>query len=113
LVYQWDENLPDEEARNLSLRAIAYVSCAIYDAAISAGLFCPPSPIPNGRRPAWRLEGEIAPVSLTLSDIELSEKTCQLTSGAILTHIGQPPGDKARWEKLNASFKARFGNITV
>ena len=113
LLYQWEENVPSEEAKNLTLRAIAYVSCAIYDAAISAGLFCQPSPIPNGRRPAWNLEGEKSPVSLTLSDIDESKRTCQMIIGAMLTRIHEPPSDRTRWEKLHAAFQAWFSDICV
>jgi hypothetical protein len=113
LLYQWEENLPDEEARRLALRAIAYVSCAIYDVAINAGLFCQPSQIPNGRRPAWIFEGEKSPVSLILSDIDESERTCQMTIGTMLTFIREPPSDRTRWEKLHTAFKARFGDIYV
>ena len=113
LLYQWEENLPDEETKNLALRAIAYVSCAIYDVAVYVGLFCQPSQIPNGRRPAWILEGERAPVSLILSDIDQSDRTCQMTIGTMLTVFGKPPSDRTRWEKLHAGFKARFSEITV
>lgn len=113
LVYQWDENLPDKEARSLALRAIAFVVCAIYDAAIQAGLFCQPSEIPNGRRPAWVLEGEQSPVSLTLSDIDISEKTCQMTIGAVVMFAGNPSGGRMHWDKLHAEFKARFSEITA
>ena len=113
LLYQWDKNLPDEEEKNLALRTIAYVSCAIYDAAMSAGLSCQPSPISNGRRPAWILEGEKSTVSLVLSEVNESEKTCAMTIGAMLTAIHEPPSDRARWEKLHAAFKARFSNICV
>jgi tetratricopeptide (TPR) repeat protein len=113
LHYQWDEKLPDDEANRLAKRAIAYISCAIYDAARDAGWPCQASPIPNGRRPAWILDGESSPVSLTLSDIDLSERSCQLTIGAIMTVMGKPPTNRARWEKLHAAFKARFSKITV
>jgi hypothetical protein len=113
LLYQWEEDLPDEEAENLAQRAIAYISCAIYDVAFTAGLSCQPSPIPNGRRPAWILEGERSPVSLTLSDIDKSKRTCQLTIGAVVTAIGKPPSDRNRWEKLHAGFMALYGEITV
>ena len=113
LLYQWDEELPHDEANRLALRAIAYISCAIYDAACSAGWPCQASPIPNGRRPAWILDGERSPVSLTLSDIDLSEKRCQFTIGAVVTQIGEPPGDRAHWEKLHVAFKVRFSEITV
>jgi tetratricopeptide (TPR) repeat protein len=113
LQYHWEEHLPDEEARNLALRAIALVCCAIYDAALSAGLRCDPSPIPNGRRPAWLLEGEKSPVSLILSDIDFAERTCQMTIGPMMTQAGAPPGDRARWERLRAAFMKRFSELSV
>jgi tetratricopeptide (TPR) repeat protein len=113
LSYQWNEKLPNDEANRLAQRAIAYISCAIYDAACSAGWSCHASPIPNGRRPAWILDGERSPVSLTLSDIDLSERNCQLTIGAVMMEMGKPPGDRAHWKKLHAAFKNRFSEITV
>ena len=113
LIYQWEELLPEEEANKLGLRTIAYLSCAIYDAARHAGLGCQPSPIPHGRRPAWLLEGERSPISLTVSDIDADDRRCQLTIGGVLIALGKPPSDRARWEKLNAGFKALFGEIRV
>ena len=107
LFYQWDEKLPDEEANRFAQRAIAYLSCAIYDAACSAGWSCRLS-IPNGRRPAWILDGERLPVSLTLSDIDLSEKIFQFTIGPVVKEIGKLPGDRAQWEKLHAAFRVKF-----
>lgn len=111
LLYHWEEHLPDEEARNLALRAIALVCCAIFDAAIRAGLRCEPSPTSNGRRPAWLLEGEKSPVSLILSDIDLAERTCQMTIGPMITRLREPPGDRARWERLHAAFREGFGEL--
>lgn len=113
LVYQWDGNLPGEEARSLALRAIAYIACAICDAAISAGLFCQASEISNGRRPAWILEGERVPVSLTLSDIDESDRTCQMTISAMVMAVGIGSSGRTYWEKLHAAFKAKFSDITV
>ncbi len=113
LLYQWEEDLPNDEANRLAKRAIAYVCCAIYDAACSAGLTCQPSEIPNGSRPAWILEGEKSPVSLTLSDIDLSERTCQMTIGAVLVSMKEPSSDPAHWEKLREAFNARFSEIIV
>jgi hypothetical protein len=113
LVYQWDEHLPGEEASSLTHRAIAYVACAIYDAAISAGLSCQASKIPNGRRPAWILEGERAPVSLTLSDIDESDRTCQMTISAVAMAVGIQSSGRTHWDKLHAGFKARFSDICV
>jgi len=113
LLYQREENLPHDEARNLALRAVAYISCAIYDVTINAGLLCQPSPIPNGRRPAWILEGERVPVSLTLSDIDESDRTCRMTIGTMSIAVGEPPSDRTRWERLHESFKGKFSVITV
>ena len=113
LLYQWEDDMPEEQARNLAYRAIVYIACAIFDVAIKAELHCQPSPIPNGRRPAWILEGEKSPVSLTLSDIDLEEKNCQMTIGTMLTFTGEPPSDRVRWEKLHSGFKTMFSEIHV
>ncbi len=113
LVYEWEAGLSDDEAKHLAARAIAYVACAIFDAAADAHLPCQPSQIPNGRRPAWMLQGERAPVSLTLSDIDPSDRTCQLTIGAVVVAVGRPTGDKRHWEKLHAAFKRKFRVIMV
>jgi tetratricopeptide (TPR) repeat protein len=113
LLYQWEEDLPDEEGRNLALRAIAFISCAIYEAAITAGLSCRRATESNGRRPAWIFEGEKSPVSLILSDINESERTCHMTIGAMIMSLREPPGDKTPWKKLHTAFKAQFSNICV
>ena len=113
LQYQWEEDVPDEQATRLALRAIAFVACAIYDAATSAGLPCGPSPVSNGRRPAWALAGEKSPVSLILSDTDESERTCQMTIGTMLTFLREPPSDRTRWERLHAAFRAKFADICV
>ncbi len=113
LRYQWEENLSEEETSNVTLRAIAYICCAIYDVAVSAGVSCLPSPLPNGRRPAWILEGEKSPVSLTLSDIDTTERTCQMTIGAVLMAVGEPQGNRTLWEKIHTGFKTKFSNITI
>ena len=113
LVYQWEDVLPDEEARRLCNRAIMYIACAIYDAATAVGLFCQASPIPNGRRPAWYIRGEKVPVSLTLSDIDISDRTCYMTIGAMLVSLDGTPSSRTHWEKLQAGFSARFREICV
>ena len=111
--YQWQADLSDDEAQNLASRAIAFLSCALYDAATQARLNCQPSVIPNGRRPAWIVEFEKSPLSLTMSDIDVPEKTCQVTIGPIVMRSGTPPGDKQRWENLHNGFKTKFDTITV
>ena len=59
------------------------------------------------------IEFEKSPISLTLSDIDISEKACQVTIGTVLIRGGTPPGNKKYWEKLHASFKENFATITV
>jgi hypothetical protein len=112
-VYHWDETLSDEEAKRLGLRTVAFIACAIYDAATTAGLFCRASEIPHGRRPAWFIEGAKMPISLTLSDIDFSDRICQMTIGTMAVAIGAPPSSRTHWEKLQAGFKAKFSNISV
>ena len=53
---------------------IAYISCAISEVAVRAGLSCQPFPVTNGCRPAWIFEGEKSPIPLTLSDIVFLRK---------------------------------------
>ena len=113
LVYQWQEDLPDEEAQRLCKRAIAYIACAIYDAAAAAGLACRAHPYMNGRRPSWQIEGEGTPISLLLSDIDLETRTCQMTIGTVVTMMGKQPPPGAHWEQLHAGCRERFQSITV
>lgn len=113
LVYQWGKTLSDEATKRLGLRAVAYVACAIYDAATSAGLSCQASDVPHGRRPAWIIEGERAPISLTLSEIDDSDRTCRMTIGASAIALRAPPSSRTHWERLQAGFKDRFSIIRV
>jgi tetratricopeptide (TPR) repeat protein len=113
LVYQWGETLSDEVAKRLGLRAVAYIACAIYDAATTAGLNCQAFEIPHGRRPSWLIDGEKMPISVTLSDIDISDRTCQMTIGAMAMAIGAPPSGGTHWEKLLTEFQVRFSNISV
>ena len=112
-MYQWDGELPEQEAQRLALRAVAYISCAIYDAAKSAGLPCQPSPIPNGRRPAWLIAGERVPISLTLSDVEVSQRACQMSVGPMMFFVDELPGNVGLLARLAEGFRTRFGTIRV
>jgi tetratricopeptide (TPR) repeat protein len=113
LVYQWEADISEPEAQRLAQRAIAYISCAIHDAARRVGLSCRASPIPNGRRPAWLIANESMPVSLTLSDIDLSDRTCQMSIGPVAVALGGLPIDMALLARLLEGFKAGFGTISV
>lgn len=112
LLYSWEEGMTAEEAAKLMPRLVAYVCCAIYDVAKGALLACQPSPIANGLRPAWLLEGEQAPVSLTLSDIDEDERYYQLSIGPIVSWSGRTP-NPATWERLRTAFEAKLGDICV
>ena len=114
LVYQWPEALPGPEAERLAQRAIAYISCAIYDAALVAGLPCRVSPISNGRRPAWLIAPEPAPISLTLSDIDIADRTCQLSIGPVMFAVRRhAAAHTGVLTQLAAGFKAQFSTISV
>jgi hypothetical protein len=114
LLYQWEEKLSDEEVKKLGHRIIAYISCAIYDAAIFSGLKCQPSKIPNGLRPAWMIEGESAPVSLTLSDIDPTDMTCQLCIGPVMVIADSIINNKRLYlSTLLNGFEAKYSNIII
>jgi tetratricopeptide (TPR) repeat protein len=113
LAYQWEAELSEEEAQRLRLRAVAYISCAIYDAARAAGLSCRVSDISNGRRPAWLIASERMPISLTISDIDASDRTLLMSIGPVVVSLREPSGDAHLLAKLLEGFKGRFSNITV
>jgi tetratricopeptide (TPR) repeat protein len=113
LEYQWEADLSNEEADRLKLRAVAYLCCAIYDIARNAGIPCAVSPIPNGQRPAWLIEGERAPVSLTLSDIDVSDRTLQMSIGPIAVSLDKLPVNKVPLRKLMEGFQKQFNDIYV
>jgi hypothetical protein len=52
-------------------------------------------------------------VSLTLSDIDVPERTCLLTIGAMLVPLHQAPSVRTHWERLHEGFKAKFVRIRV
>ncbi len=113
LRYQWDAALPEGEAERLKNRGVAYVACAIYDAALAAGLRCRESEIPNGRRPAWLIEGARAPVSVALSDIDVEEQACEMTITEVVTWPHARRDHEPLWARLQAAFEAAFGAIEV
>jgi tetratricopeptide (TPR) repeat protein len=113
LVYQWDRTMSYQEASRLNLRARAYIACAIYDAAISAGLFCQASERSHGRRPSWLIEGERIPISLTNAVFSFLDSTILTEIGPSLVKIGTPQGGRTHWTKLLTGFKAQFSNINV
>jgi tetratricopeptide (TPR) repeat protein len=113
LVYQWDTTMSYEEAFRLDLRARAYIACAIYDAAITAGLFCQASEMPHGRRPAWLIEGERIPISLINTEFNFLDSICIMEIGPSFGKSGTPQDGGVHWAKLLTGFKVRFIDITV
>jgi len=114
LAYQWDGTLSEANAIRVEQRASAYIACAVYDAAISAGLSCQASAIPYGRRPAWFIQDEGMPISLLFSDADVSKRICLLIIGPVLVavwSVQQVSGNY--WAKLLAGFQARYREVTV
>ncbi|KAA3659946.1 MAG: hypothetical protein DWQ04_20800 [Chloroflexi bacterium] len=113
LIYQWNTTLSYEEAFRLDRRTRAYITCAVYDAAKSAGLFCQPSETPYGRRPAWFVEGEKTAISLINAAFELSESNCLLEIGPTVREVRAQQKSGVYWEKLLDGFKNKFSSINV
>ena len=113
LVYQWEDELSSDLAESLKRRTAVYLACAIYDAAKSGGVPCAVSPIPNGQRPAWMVEGESSPVSLTLSDIEIDDRTLQMSIGPVVVALHSLPVNKVPLEKIMNGFREKFSEIMV
>ncbi|MHB9024168.1 MAG: hypothetical protein ACYC7E_08325 [Armatimonadota bacterium] len=112
LVYKWMAELSPEEADRLDTRARAYITCAIYDAATTAGLSCQPGP-PHFQRPAWRFPGERVPVSLIYAGFDVSDKTCFMQIGSSMMMV-KGPSDGGRYAKqLVRGFRAQFSEIIV
>lgn len=112
LVYQWKPLLSDDEADRLDTRARAYIACAIYDAAITAGLSCQPG-APHGQRPSWHIGGERMSISLVNAGFDVSDKTCfmQIGPGMLMMGGQQPSGGYNK--RLLTGFQAQFREIKV
>jgi tetratricopeptide (TPR) repeat protein len=113
LMYQWEAELSEEEADRLKRRTVAYLCCAIYDIAKSTGVPCMTSPIPNGMRPAWMFQGERSPVSLTLSDVDVSNQTLQLSIGPITVMVSKLPINKDYLKRLLEGFRDKCNDIYI
>ena len=113
LAYQWEESLSDQEADKVDTRARAYITCAIYDAAITARLSCKPGPL-HGQRPSWYIGEEKMPISLVSAGFEVSDKTCWMLVGPGIGHgrlLMSTAGTETK--KLASGFQASFANIKV
>ena len=112
LVYQWKAELSDDEADKLDTRARAYIACAIYDAAMTAGLSCRPGP-PHGQRPSWHIGGERTPISLVNAGFDVSDKTCFMQVGPGMLMMAGPQGGGRSSKRLIAGFQAQFREIRL
>lgn len=111
LVYRWTCQLSDEEADNLDTRARAYVVCAIYDAARTAGLSCDRGPL-HGQRHSWLIGGERTPISLVNAGFDVSEKTCFMQVGPGMLVLSASAGGK-HLQKLATGFQSQFSRVFV
>lgn len=112
LVYRWSEDLSYQEADRLDTRARAYVSCAIRDAAIGAGLSCEAGP-PHGQRPSWKIAGEGVPTSLMTAGFDVGKKVCWMHVGPTLGIGGRPSGSESVAAGLAKGFQSHVEQITV
>jgi tetratricopeptide (TPR) repeat protein len=113
LLYEWEQGLPPAEAKKLAQRAIAYMSCVIYDLTVCANLACQPSPFPNGQRPSWNIQGTDYAVSVVLTDIDETDRTCRMSIGSFLHVRHTPPLDKVILEKLEAVITRKISSVSV
>ncbi len=114
LIYRWRDDLTYEEADRLDSRVRAYVTCAIYDAAISTGMSCQPGPS-HGQRPSWLIAEQNIPISLVSAEFDNSERVCRLLVGPIMTILksGMPRGPDPVARKLAQAFQSCFARITA
>ena len=112
LVYQWKTILSNSEADRLDTRARAYIACAIYDAAITAGLSCRPGS-PHGQRPSWHIGGERMSLSLVHARFDVSDKTCFMQIGPCMLMMGGPQPGGNNNKRLLTGFQAQFKEIKV
>jgi hypothetical protein len=111
LIYRWSGSLSETEADKLDTRARAYIACAIYDAATTAGLACEPGP-PHGQRPSWLIMGTRIPTALVNAGFDVSDSTCFMQVGPGIMMMGQR-GEASHSQKLISGFQAQFRKIRI
>jgi len=112
LAYQWHDALTDDEADKLDTRVRAYITCAIYDAAVAAGLSCQPGP-PHGQRPSWLLGSRKGPTSLAQAGFDTTKKVCWLSVGPGMMILGGGLSDDGVASKLARAFQRHFAEINA
>lgn len=112
LAYQWQKELSYAQADNLDTRVRAYITCAIYDAAVAAGLKCQPGP-PHGRRPSWLIAGCRGYTSLAGAGFDADEKVCWLQIGPGMLSRDELLSEDQVAQRLAHSFQKQFAQISV
>lgn len=112
LTYQWQNELSYAQADNLDTRVRAYITCAIYDAAVAAGLKCKPGP-PHGRRPSWLIAGRRGYTSLAGAGFDAGEKVCWLQIGPGMLSRDDFSSEDQVAQRLAHSFQKQFAQISV
>jgi hypothetical protein len=111
LIYHWHKELSHQEADKLDSRLRAFIVCAVYDAAIKAGLRCTKGP-PHGRRPSWFIDGIPVAFGLQSAGFDVSEKWCGLKLGPLLLGPGIDTNSEIV-SVLAESFRQHFRKFTV
>ncbi|HUT95344.1 MAG TPA: hypothetical protein VMY37_38170 [Thermoguttaceae bacterium] len=122
LVYRWEDEVTEEEASRIHLRARAYVSMAIKEVAAAAGIPCQAGPPQNHTlgipAPAWFLGNRGQPTFLVESNCDFQERMIYLTLGVLIlppmpfsgvTQISDDPTSLA----LAAGFARQHKRITL
>ena len=111
-VYQWHDELTHPQADNLDTRLRAYITCAIYDFAVAAGLGCLPGPL-HGQRPSWQIAGHSGYTSLIGAGFDTDEKICWLQIGPGMMDLNESLSGNKVTQQLSLSFKQHFAQISV
>ncbi len=111
LTYRWHEELSFQEADKLDSRLRAFMACAVYDAAVRAGLQCTKGP-PHGRRPSWFIKGIPVAFGLQSAGFDADKKWCGLKLGYLLLGPGLDASSKTM-KKLAKSFQKHLSELTV
>jgi hypothetical protein len=69
--------------------------------------------IRNGQRPTWMIEGERSPVCVTLSELDRSDRTLQMSLGPMQVAMQHLSTDKTHLKKLIEGFQELFSEIDV
>jgi hypothetical protein len=114
LVYRRKEPLSHREADDLDTRVRAYIACAIYDAAIGAGLSCRKAP-PHGSRPAWLIGNRSVPTSIVNAGFDAEDRECFVEVGPGTTRLdtSSVAGEDPVAVRIAVGFEKCFNEILV